>query len=336
MSKWERVINAPGGFAISGVYHNDKLYLGTYGSGQIFSWLPLLEEASNTGESCLGMVEFKGLVYASSENNDEAGQHTRVLRRTPGVGWVDLGIKGYAAFFMTTWNGAIIVTATTDLHTLDYWHSQDGNSFQHGHRFNDWVWVPTTFKGELYFIGHYGRVEDNNGSCAYKWNGSAFVEVPALCHVPGVLEWQTATEHNGNLYLGGGGWVLGRGTSQASVWKYDGNTCVKVLDGSPYHECQALLSSKFNGYLYATMGHGFKSDEGGSQIWASLDGSTNWLDAGAFPDCPQMYVMIDTPYGFIAAGGKQGNLQAYYFNTQEIKPPPQPKPNKCPACGFEY
>jgi hypothetical protein len=340
MSKWQKVIDAPGNFPMCGVYFNDKLYLGGYGSGAIYSWMPLDTELDNSGESILGMVEHKGSIYAASENNDMEGQHTRVLRRTPGAGWVDVGIQGYAAFFMTTWNGFIVVTATTDLHTVDYWFSADGNSFQHGQKFDNWVWVPAVFKGELYFLGHYGRVEDNLGSCAIKWNGTAFVEVPALCHVPGVLEWQCATEHNGAMYLGSGGWVLGRGTSPCGVWKFDGNSCVQVFDGAPQHECQALLSSKFNGYLYASFGNGFKTDEGGSQIRASLDGETNWLDAGAF-DCPQMYVLLDTPYGFIAAGGAQGNLQIHFFDTQAVQPgptplPPAPTQNTCPKCGYQW
>jgi hypothetical protein len=97
------------------------------------------------------------------------------------------------------------------------------------------------------------------------------------------------------------------------------------------HECQALLSSKINGYLYATFGSGFKINEGNSRMWASKDGAT-WLDAGTFEDCPNLYVMIESPYGFLTAGGKEGNLRTYYFDTQVTTQPT----HKCPACGHEY
>ena len=125
---------------------------------------------------------------------------------------------------------------------------------------------------------------------------------------------------------------MGRGVSTAAVYKFNGQTCEKVLDGSPYHECQALLSSTFNGYLYATFGQGFKINEGSSRMWATLDGG-EWLSAGTFEDCPNLYVMLDTPYGYVCAGGQEGHLRAYHFPT-EIKP--EPKLNKCPKCGWAW
>jgi hypothetical protein len=136
------------------------------------------------------------------------------------------------------------------------------------------------------------------------------------------------------MYVGAGGWTVARGSSLATVFRFDGVNCVPVKNDPGYHEVQALLSSKINGYLYASFGQGFKTDtEGGSQLWASQDGIT-WLDAGHF-DCPQLYTLLDTPYGFIAAGGKQGNLSAYYFDTQAPQPEPE-KEHTCPSCGFKF
>ena len=334
MSKWQKVVDAPGGFAMAGVYTRDKLHLGTYGTGNIYSWLPLVAELENSGEAVLSMVEFKGQIFCTSENNDMEGQRTRVLKRTA-IGWVEAGsIKGYASYFMAVWGNYLVVTATTDLKTIDYWYSSDGQTFIKGAHFNDWVWVPVIFKGDLFLIGHSGPAEGPGTAKAIKWTGSGWADVPALCRSD-VLEWQCAVEHNGLLYLGAGGWILGRGTSKAMVERFDGMACMTVKNDPGYHEVQALLSSKINGYLYASFGQGFKTDlEGGSQLWASLDG-INWLDAGHFPECPQMYTLLDTPYGFVCAGGKQGNLQAYYFDTQTPAPePPQPPvSNICPTCG---
>jgi len=316
---------------MAGVYTHDKLHLGTYGTGDIYSWLPLVAELENSGEAVLAMCEYKGTIYATSENNDMEGQHTRVLKRTP-VGWVEAAsLKGYAAYFMAVWGEYLIVTTTSDLRSIDYWYSKDGASFVKGSTFVDWLWVPVVFRNELYLLGHSGPAEGPGHSRAVKWNVDGWKEVPALCR-PDVVEWQCATEHSdGKLYLGGGGWTLARGTPQAAVYCYDGQTCAQVKTEPSAHECQALLSSKINGYLYATFGQGFKINEGNSRMWASKDGAT-WLDAGTFEDCPNLYVMLDSPYGFVAAGGKEGNLRAYYFDTQVT---PQPT-NKCPACGHEY
>jgi len=338
MSKWQKVIDSPGNFAMSGVYTQDKLHLGGYGNGNIYSWLPLVTELSNSGEAVLAMCVFKGQVYATSENNDMTGQHTRVLKRTT-MGWVEAAsLKGYASFFMTVWGNYLIITATTDLQSIDYWYSYDGSKFIKGAHFNDWLWVPAVFKNDLYLLGHSGPAGGPGYSKAVKWSGNSFVTIPALCR-PDVVEWQCATEHDGKLFLGGGGWTLARGTSQAIVYAYDGASCFPVKAEPAYHEVQALLSSKINGYLYASFGAGFKHDVGGSQLWASKDGN-QWLDAGTF-DCPQLYVLMDTPYGFIAAGGSQGRLTTYFFDTQTptVPPPPPPPPiyeHTCPKCGFQF
>ena len=333
MSKWQRVIDSPGGFAMSGVYINDKLHLGSYGDGHIYSWLPLVTELANSGEAVLGMAVFKGQIYATSENNDMAGQRTRVLKRT-NVGWVESGsLKGYASYFMCVWGNYLVVTTTSDLQSIDYWYSPDGANWTHGAHFNDWLWVPAVFRNELYFLGHGGPAGGPGQSKAVKWTGSGWSDVPALCGP--CLEWQCATEHGGKLYLGGGGWTLGRGTSQATVYAFDGQTCQAVKHDQRFHEVQALLSSKINGYLYASFGAGFKADNGGSQLWASLDGK-DWLNAGAF-DCPQLYTLLDTPYGFIAAGGAQGRLAVYYFDTQApVTPPPPVYEHECPKCEFQF
>lgn len=331
MAKWQKVIDSPGGFAMSGVYINDKLHLGTYGDGDIYSWLPLVKELENSGEAILAMCVFKGVIYATSENNNMEGQRTRILKRI-GVGWVEAGaINGYASYFMTVWGNYLVVTTTSDLQSIDYWYSSDGCNFIHGGHFNDWVWLPIVYRNELYLIGHSGPAGGPGTAKAIKWTGNGWADVNTLCGNP--LEWQCGVEHKGLLYLGGGGWTLGRGTSQATVYVFDGNVCVPVKNDPNYHEVQTLLSSKINGYLYTSFGHGFKSDEGGSQLWASLDGAT-WLDAGKF-DCPQIYVALDTPYGFIAAGGRQGNLNVYYFDTKTPAPPPVYE-HTCPKCGFSW
>lgn len=333
---WQKIIDAPGGFAVCGVYVADKLHLGTYGTGNIYSFLPLVTELENSGEAVLSMCAFKGQVYATSENNDMESQKTRVLRRT-GMGWVEAGkISGYATFFMTVWGDYLIVTATTDLKSIDYWYSKDGSNFIHGAHLNDWLWVPVEYNREYYLIGHSGPGFGPGSAMGVKWTGDKFETVPALCRGD-VMEWQCADEHNGALYLGGGGWTLGRGTSQATVYRFDGNTCSPVKNDPGYHEVQCVFSSKIYGYLYASFGQGFKTDtEGGSQLWASLDG-INWIDAGHF-DCPQLYSLMDSPYGFIVAGGRQGNLSAYFFDARPSAPPPTPLPleHKCPKCGHSW
>jgi hypothetical protein len=315
---------------MSGVYTQDKLHLGTYGIGNVYSWLPLQLELENSGEAVLAMCEFRGQIYATSENNDMEGQHTRVLKRTP-VGWVEAAsLKGYAAYFMAVWGQYLIVTTTTDLRGIDYWYSTDGASFTKGISFGDWLWVPVVFQQTLYLLGHSGPAEGPGHSKAVRWTGNKWEDVPALCR-PEVVEWQCGTEHGGKLYLGGGGWTLARGESEARVYCFDGQNCTLVKADHAYFECQALLSSKFNGYLYATFGQGFKVNEGNSRMWASKDGVT-WLDAGTFEDCPNLYVMLDTPYGFVCSGGKEGNLRAYYFDTQVTTQPT----NKCPRCGWTW
>ena len=309
---WDSVVATGGNFAIGGVYHQGKSYLGGYGDGKLYSYPPLNLELNNTGEAVLGLTTFKNMVYATSENNNMAGQRTRVFRKNGN--WGEVGIEGYAAFFITVWNDNLIVTSTRNLASIDVNISSDGNSFSRMGTFGDWLWVPTVYKGELYILGHGGGPDTQGGSKVVKWNGSAFMPVPALSGTPGVSEWQSAVEHNGYMYLGSGGWTVARGSSMAAVYRFDGANVIKVMDDGNYHEVQALLSSRGN--LYASFGHGFKSDEGGSKVYRMTGNS--WFESGKFSS-PQLYVLLETPQGYIAAGGSQGNL-AIFDNATAPKP----------------
>ena len=327
MASWQQFLSStPGGsnFAMSGVYLNDRLYLGGYGSGDIYGYLPFTAEATNTGEAVLSMCVFKGVIYATSENNSTSGT-TRVLRRGADGQWTAVNIPGYASYFMCVWGNYLLVMTTADLTSTDYWYSSDGVNFHHGWHFSDWLWVPTIFKNELYILGHSGPPSGPGSPKVVKWNGSTFVDVPALCGTAGVAEWQCAVEHGGYMFLGAGGWTIGGGTSLAAVYRFDGTNVTSVKSDLAYHECQALLSSTYNNYLYAAFGHGFKSDVGGSQLYASLDGTSAWADAGSFSNCPQIYVLLDSPYGFIAAGGYQGNTMAYFYSTEAVPVPEEPE-----------
>jgi hypothetical protein len=301
---WKQVVSTGGNFAVGGAYLNGKTYLGGYGNGKLYSYPPLNLDLDNTGEAVLGLTVFKNMVYATSENNDMAGQRTRVFKHNGG--WQEVGFEGYASFFTTVWNDKLIVTSTRNLKSIDVQVSTDGHNFGRMATLGDWLWVPAVFRGELYILGHGGPAEGPGSAKAVKWNGNNFVDVPALCNTPGVTEWQSAVEHDGYFYVGSGGWTLARGSSMAAVYRFDGNSATKVKEDSAYHEVQALLSSR--GRLYASFGHGFKSDVGGSKIYRMVGNS--WIESGAFTS-PQLYVLVETPQGYIAAGGSQGTLMVF-------------------------
>lgn len=328
MATWKQFINEDAGgsnFAMSGVCVGDKTLLGGYGNGGIYSYWPFTVEAADTGEAVLSMCVFKGAVYATSENNNATGT-TRILKRGTDGHWTPIEIPGYATYFMCVWGEALIVMATADLVSVDWWYSVDGINFTQGAHLSDWLWVPTVYKNELYLLGHTGGPDGPGFPKVVKWTGAGFTNVASLCGTAGVAEWQCAAEHNGYMYLGAGGWTIGGGTSLAAVYRFDGVDATLVKSDINYHEVQALLHSVHDGHLYAAFGHGFKSDVGGSQIWKSADNGTTWSDAGAFTNCPQMYVLVDTPDGYIvAAGGRQGNTMAYYAQITVV-PVPVPEP----------
>lgn len=300
---WAQAGNTSGDFAMGGAYYNGKVYLGGYGSGKLYSVNPLKLELNDTGEAVLAVVNFNNAVYATSENNDMAGQHTRVFKYDGS--WKEIGIDGYAAYFMTVWNNNLVVTSTRNLSSIDV-NIGNGSSFSRMATFSDWLWVPVVYKNELYILGHGGGPDGPGYSKAVKWNGSSFVDVPALCN-SSIIEWQSGVEHNGYLYLGSGGWTMARGSSKAAVYRFDGVNLIEVKTDPGYHEVQCLLSSR--GSLYATFGQGFKYDNGGSKIWA-MNGNS-WREFGTFP-CPQLYVIVEIPEGQLAAGGRQGNLNYFY------------------------
>ncbi len=302
--KWVQSINTSGDFGMDGVYLNGKVYIGGYGDGKIYSYSPLITEINDTGESILGLAVFQNKVFATSENNNMQGQHTRVFKKNGG--WSEIGINGYAAFFTTVWNNNLIVTSTRNLNSIDVNISSDGNSFGRMATFEDWLWVPVTYKNELYVLGHSGGPGGPGYSKAVKWNGSSFVNVPALS-INSVNEWQCATEHNGYLYLGSGGWTLNRGNSVAGIYRFDGTNVVQVKSDSNFNETQALLSSR--GALYASMGRGFKSTGGSSKIWVMRNDV--WKESGFFPNCPLLYALVETPSGYVAAGGRLGSFMLF-------------------------
>jgi hypothetical protein len=333
MAIWTKLEDISGNFAMCGDYFGSKSYFGGYGSGNIYSFTPLSLELENSGESILSMCSHGGVLYAASENNDGAEwpDCKTGVYRIAGGGWVRADITGYAAFFMCSWGTQLIVTTSSSgrLNTLDIWSSTDGENFDQIGHIDNWAWVPFVFNGDLYLAGHRGAVQaaENNGSLVLKYNGSGFDEVPALCDI--CMEWQCAVEHKGFLFLGAGGWLLGRGTSQATIYRFDGHNCTAVKNDSGYHEVQNLLSAT-DGNLYASLGHGFKSDDGGSRVLVSADAGETWTESGSFNDCPQLYALMETSDGLMAGGGSDGNLKIYSLDFDgEPGPgplPPEPTP----------
>ncbi len=156
---WTQLFKQGGNFGCCGAYSEGRLFVGGYGSGDIYAYPPFAQVAGNTGEAVLSMVEFRDTLYATSENNDSEGGTTRVLRRV-GDTWAPVNIDGYAAYFCCVWGNSLVVTTCPDgrptYQYIDVWVSSDGYNFSRLGRLGDWLWVPVVYKGDLYVLGHAG------------------------------------------------------------------------------------------------------------------------------------------------------------------------------------
>lgn len=323
---WQQLFKQNGNFAVCAAFDDGRLYMGGYGDGAIYAYPPLEQVLSGTGEAILGMVNFKGTLFATCENNDAEGYRAHIYKQVAG-GWSRLEVESHAALFCCVWGDYLVVTTSHEgpptYQYIDVWLSSDGSSFSHIAKLSDWLWVPAVYRTELYLLGHAGAAGTDGGSKAVKLTNTGFVTVAALTGVSGIKEWQCAAVHSDLLFLGGGGWTIARDTTTlARVFSFDGTLCTLSKHVPDYSEIGAICSH--SGTLYASAASGYKytsgyATPGNSQVWKSTDNGVTWSLDNTF-GCPQLYALVSTDQGLYAAGGGNGYVEAYLMASSTPSP----------------
>lgn len=255
-----------------------QLLAGQFGYGHearsmVYTYPPwTLSEPGLTGisESVCAMLEHDGFMVANTESSGD------IFRTRDGRNWE----RTYDGENGSIGCGLAVLDDT--LYAINYRNSQRDHGRILRETTDGWEVVYdsgeealyireiVTFEGTLYAFAT--NEDDRQGAMLTSTDGTRWERTAVPQRYFRGYVWQ------GALWLGS---TTASSTGDVAVWRFDGETFDRVLDGDRVYftDLQA-----HRGNLFASTSNGWKDDSGPSSLWMSPDGRSDWQEVCRFSE----------------------------------------------------